>query len=280
MEKGGYYYSPIGGLPNQEELTLGKAKFNASYLVIPSRSLTDIVTSLLPFWEKTRLWVLARPMSGFSHTFAHYLMEVEEGGGSDLPRDDDGVESVLFVTEGLLELKYGEGVFILTPGSYVYLPPSSDWELLNIGDSRAVFHWILKQYEFVSGIPEPEFFVSHDDKQQAIAMPETNGAWTTTRFVDPNDLGHDMHVNIVTFQPGASIPFLETHVMEHGIFILEGKAVYNLNGDWIEVEEGDYLWLRAFCPQACYAAGPSQFKYLLYKDVNRHPKLSNLSNMR
>ena len=30
------------------------------------------------------------------------------------------------------------------------------------------------------------------------------------------------------------------------------------------------MWLRAFCPQACYAGGPGPFRYLLYKDVNRH----------
>jgi (S)-ureidoglycine aminohydrolase len=101
-------------------------------------------------------------------------------------------------------------------------------------------------------------------------MPNSNGAWFTKRFVDPEDLRHDMHVNIVTFQPGGVIPFAETHVMEHGIFILEGKAVYHLNQDWVEVEAGDFLWLRAFCPQACYAGGPGQFRYLLYKDVNRH----------
>ena len=29
------------------------------------------------------------------------------------------------------------------------------------------------------------------------------------------------------------------------------------------------MWLRAFCPQACYAGGPGRFRYLLYKDVNR-----------
>jgi (S)-ureidoglycine aminohydrolase len=28
------------------------------------------------------------------------------------------------------------------------------------------------------------------------------------------------------------------------------------------------MWLRAFCPQACYAGGPGKFRYLLYKDVN------------
>ncbi|MGO8469995.1 hypothetical protein AB9F45_36645, partial [Rhizobium leguminosarum] len=28
-----------------------------------------------------------------------------------------------------------------------------------------------------------------------------------------------------------------------------------------------------FCPQACYAGGPGRFRYLLYKDVNRHMTL-------
>ena len=61
--------------------------------------------------------------------------------------------------------------------------------------------------------------------------------------------------------------------MEHGLYVLEGKAVYRLNADWVEVEAGDFMWLRAFCPQACYAGGPGPFRYLLYKDVNRHAKL-------
>ena len=91
-------------------------------------------------------------------------------------------------------------------------------------------------------------------------MPGTDKEWAdhpdaSTR----DDLAYDMHVNMVTFQPGGSIPFAETHVMEHGLYVLEGKAVYRLNEDWVEVEEGDFMWLRAFCPQACYAGGPGQF---------------------
>ena len=56
--------------------------------------------------------------------------------------------------------------------------------------------------------------------------------------------------------------------------VLEGKAVYRLNQDWVEVEAGDFMWLRAFCPQACYAGGPGRFRYLLYKDVNRQMPLT------
>lgn len=40
------------------------------------------------------------------------------------------------------------------------------------------------------------------------------------------------------------------------------------------VEAGDFMWLRAFCPQACYADGPGKFRYLPYKDVNRQVKLT------
>jgi (S)-ureidoglycine aminohydrolase len=116
----------------------------------------------------------------------------------------------------------------------------------------------------------PDAIVTSDGQVAPIEMPDTDGKWATTRFADPADLRHDMNVNIVTFQPGGVIPFAETHVMEHGLYVLEGKAVYRLNQDWVEVEAGDFMWLRAFCPQACYAGGPGPFRYLLYKDVNRH----------
>ena len=43
--------------------------------------------------------------------------------------------------------------------------------------------------------------------------------------------------------------------------------------DWVPVEAGDFMWLRAFCPQACVATGEEPFRYLLYKDVNRHMAL-------
>jgi (S)-ureidoglycine aminohydrolase len=132
---------------------------------------------------------------------------------------------------------------------------------------------IRKDYEAVPGIPAPDAFVTNEAAIAPVGMPGTDGRWATTRFVDPLDVRHDMHVNIVTFEPGAVIPFLETHVMEHGLYVLEGKAVYKLNRDWVEVEAGDFMWLRAFCPQACYAGGPGRFRYLLYKDSNRHMKL-------
>jgi (S)-ureidoglycine aminohydrolase len=267
------YFAPPGGLPPQTRLTTDRSRFNEAYVVIPRGSMTDIVTSWLPFWEQTRLWVLARPLSGFAETFSQYLMEVSAGGGSDRPETDPGAESVIFVVEGGLRLTIAGEEHLLEPGGYAYLPPGCAWTAHQSGPDTAKFHWLRKAYERVEGIEAPEPFVTNERDVERLEMPGTDGVWTTTRFVEQSDLRHDMHVNIVNFAPGGSIPFPETHVMEHGIYILEGKAVYLLNEDWVEVEAGDFLWLRAFCPQACYAGGPGPFRYLLYKDVNRHMRL-------
>ena len=267
------YNPPCGGLPPQTALMTGRAVFTEAYAMIPRGVMSDIVTSALPFWDGTRAWMLSRPLSGFSETFSQYLMEVAPNGGSERPEPDGQAEGVLFVVGGALRLVLDGTAHALQPGSYVYLPPGVAWSLRNDGAEPARFHWIRKAYEPVPGIEVPPAFVTDERAIAPIAMPGTDGAWATTRFVPPDDLRHDMHVNIVTFQPGGSIPFEETHVMEHGLFVLEGKAVYRLNRDWVEVEAGDFLWLRAFCPQACYAAGPGPFRYLLYKDVNRHAAL-------
>ena len=267
------YYSPKGGLPPQTALHTGRAVFTEAYAVIPKGVFSDIVTSSLPGWSKTRLWLIARPMTGFSETFSQYVMEVAPGGGSDAPENDPGAQSVIFITDGVIALTLGAETHELDAGGYAYIPAGLPWRLHAEGDAPARFHWIRKSWEPAAGVEKPGAFVTNERSIAPIAMPDTDGRWATTRFVDPSDPAHDMHVNIVTFLPGGVIPFEETHVMEHGLYVLQGKAVYRLNRDWVEVEAGDFMWLRAYCPQACYAAGPGPFRYLLYKDVNRHAKL-------
>ena len=266
------YHVPRGGLPGQSQLLTDRAIFTEAFAVIPKGVMSDIVTSALPFWDKARFWVLARPLSGFAETFSQYIVELGAGGGSDRPEPEAGAEGALFVVEGALQVICDGRAHHLGAGGFGYIPPGSDWSL-RAGEAGCVYHWIRKRYQRVEGLDAPDaFFVSERDIAPQ-PMPDTNGAWATTRFMDPADLRHDMHVTIVTLQPGAVIPFAETHVMEHGLYVLEGKAVYHLNQQWVEVEAGDFMWLRAFCPQACYAGGPGPFRYLLYKDVNRHAVL-------
>jgi (S)-ureidoglycine aminohydrolase len=267
------YFAPQGGHPPQTQMMTGRAVFTEAYAVIPKGVMQDIVTSRLPFWEGTRAWILARPLSGFAETFAQYILEVAPGGGSDRPEPDAAGQAALFVMEGEVTITLDGADTVLGTGGFAWLPPASGWTLRNHGNVPARFHWIRKAYEKVDGLDIPEPLFTSDAETRPDPMPGTEGRWATSRFVDPADMRHDMAVTIVTFEPGAVIPFTETHVMEHGLYVLEGKAVYQLNRDWVEVEAGDFMWLRAFCPQACYAGGPGRFRYLLYKDVNRHPAL-------
>ncbi len=267
------YYSPTGGLPEQSQLLTDRAVFTEAYAVIPKGTMRDIVTSFLPFWNDTRVWIIARPMSGFAETFSHYIVEVQPGGGSDRPELNDQAQGALFVTAGQIEVTLDGQTHVLGEGGFAFLPAGRKWSLKNTGPKPATFHWIRKAFEEVNGLDHPDPIFTSDQDVDPVFMPNTNDAWGTSRFMDPSDLRYDFHVTVVTFQPGGVIPFLETHVMEHGLYVLEGKAAYRLNQDWVEVEAGDYMWLRAFCPQACYAGGPGPFRYLLYKDVNRHPKL-------
>ena len=267
------YYVPKGGLPPQSQLITGRAMFTEAFAIIPRGVLSDIVTSALPFWQSARFWVLARPMSGFSETFSQYIVELEAGGGSDRPETDPNAEGAFFVVEGQATIQLEDDIHQLDKGGFCYLPAGSDWSIRATGDTGCVFHWIRKRYQNLSGLNAPDAFFTNEQDVPATPMPQTGGVWATTRFMDPTDMRHDMHVTIVTLQPGAVIPFDETHVMEHGLYVLQGKGVYHLNQQWVEVEAGDFMWLRAFCPQACYAGGPEPFRYLLYKDVNRHALL-------
>ena len=267
------YFSNVGGLPPQTQLLSSKAVFTTAYAVIPRTVMSDIVTSVFPHWTDARGWILSRPLSGFAETFAQYLMDVKPGGGSEKPEPDPRAEAGIFVVAGEMTITLDGKPHGLRAGSFAYLPAGAKWTLKNTGATDVRFHWFRKAFKVVEGLELPQPIFTHEDECTFDAMPDTDGRWGTTRFIDPSDVRHDMHINIVSFEPGAIIPLMETHIMEHGLYVLEGQAVYRLNQDWVEVEAGDYMWLRSFCPQACYAGGPGRFRYLLYKDVNRHPDL-------
>ncbi|MEM6310418.1 MAG: bifunctional allantoicase/(S)-ureidoglycine aminohydrolase [Pseudomonadota bacterium] len=267
------YAFPKGGLPSQNENPEGTAVFTESYAVLPAVTHTDIVTSFLPDWERTRVWILARPMSGFAESFAQYAVELAPEGGSANPEPNPDGQAAIFVSKGTARLTIGQDAYDMRQGSFAYIPPGAQWSIWNVEESDCGFHWIRKKYEPATSLLPPEAIVLHEDDVADNSMPGCNGIWSTKRFLDPLDIRHDFHVNIVSFQPGGRIPFAETHVMEHGLYVLEGTGKYLLNKDWVDVGPGDFMWLRAFCPQACIADGDGPFRYLLYKDVNRHVAL-------
>jgi (S)-ureidoglycine aminohydrolase len=198
-------------------------------------------------------------------------MRVEPGGGCTNPEPEEGVESFVYVLGGMLTISDGGGNRELRGGGYAYLSPDAEWSVWNRGASDVAFQWIRKCYEPITGREPSDIF--GQDEGDAPPEADREAPFWSVPLIPKDDVAYDMHVNIVTFTPGAVIPFAETHTMEHGLFVLQGKGVYLLNGDWIEVERGDFIWMRAFCPQACYAGGPERFRYLLYKNMNRQVQL-------
>ena len=85
----------------------------------------------------------------------------------------------------------------------------------------------------------------------------------------PDELPYDLAMNIFTFETGHSLPVVETHVMEHGLWFLQGKGLYYLDDAWMEVERDDFIWMGPYVPQSFYATGPGAAKYLYSKNVNR-----------
>ena len=268
-----YAFPPGGMPPAADDPAAGGAVFTTAYALIPASVQRDIVTSVFPGWDGARGWILARPLSGFAETFAQYAMELEPGGGSTVPEPDPGAQAAIFVTDGTLTVTLESSVRHLGPGGFAYIPPRRQWGVTNDTDRPARFHWLRKRWTPAPGLSPPDPVIAQDHDAVLHWMPGRED-WGTTRFLDPADLRHDMHVNIVTFRPGGRIPFAETHVMEHGLYVLQGTARYLLNDRWHAVGPGDFMWLRAFCPQACIATGNAPFRYLLYKDVNRHPGLT------
>jgi (S)-ureidoglycine aminohydrolase len=173
----------------------------------------------------------------------------------------------LYVLDGKLELKAGGKKRILKPGGFAYLPEGSPHTVRAPGIARAAL--IEKPYEPQPGAAAPEIVVG--DEAAVTAAPLMGDPSLRVRAMMPDGPGYDFAVNTLTYDPGASLPMVEIHVMEHGLLMLEGGGIYRLGDSWYPVHAGDFIWMRAYCPQWFGALGKRPAKYLLYKDWRRHP---------
>ena len=76
-------------------------------------------------------------------------------------------------------------------------------------------------------------------------------------------------MNIFTFDPGHGLPYVETHVMEHGLYFLKARASTTSTATgWRSSGTISSGWGR-IARRAFYATGPTPSRYLYYKNVNR-----------
>jgi (S)-ureidoglycine aminohydrolase len=205
------------------------------------------VRAPLPGMVKCTAIVHAAPAVGAR--FTEYTAEFEAGGRLGITTG----HRFVYVLEG--ELSIGG------PGSYAY-------EAADVTASTPAKAVVIEK-EYVphaqAGKPAPLF--SHESK--ASTRPLGDDAGLQVGVLIPEDPAFDFAVNTMTFAPGASLPMVEIHVMEHGLMMLEGGGIYRLGDHWYPVTAGDFIWMAPYCPQWFGCIGKQPAKYLIYKDWNR-----------
>jgi (S)-ureidoglycine aminohydrolase len=194
--------------------------------------------------------------------FTQYTAEFEPGG----QLGPVAAQRFVYVLEGELGVTVGRKCHTLPPGGYAYLPEGSE-PVGAAGVTRAAI--IEKVYRPLEGVTPPAGIIGTE--ADAPAEPLNGDDWLIVRKLLPDNPSFDFAVNTMCYQPGATLPMVEIHVMEHGLLMLEGGGIYRLDDRWYPVDAGDFIWMGPYCPQWFGALGKAPAKYLIYKDWNRHP---------
>jgi (S)-ureidoglycine aminohydrolase len=191
--------------------------------------------------------------------FTQFTAEFEKGGLMGPATD----QRFLYVLEGAVSMTGRT----LSAGDFAYTPPGIDAAVTaNSAARMAVFE---KRYQPLAGTPAPEAFSGRES--QVRGEPLEGDDTVEVRHLVPDNPIFDFAVNTMTYQPGAALPMVESHVMEHGLLMLAGGGIYRLGDYWYPVKAGDFIWMAPYCPQWFGALGKTPARYLIYKDWNRHP---------
>lgn len=240
--------------PNQ--LVYSRARVRQRYALFP---LEGFPVSRLPTWPEAEVRVLAAPALGAG--FVQYLIDLPAGKLGEFPADDR-LETFYFVLRGTGTFGSDRQIH---PGSFGLLPPAAATSIRATDAMRVIV--LRKAFERVQAIPP--FKAYHGEESKVKAERWADNPHSRLQTLIPDELQYDLNMNIFTFDAGFGLPYVETHVMEHGLLFLQGKGLYYLDGEWVEVERDDFVWMGPYCPQSFYATGPTPSRYLYYKNVNR-----------
>ncbi|HEY2933534.1 MAG TPA: (S)-ureidoglycine aminohydrolase [Acidobacteriota bacterium] len=230
------------------------------------------VNSTLPGWQNAECVVLVSPRLGAG--FTQFLIDLScEGRGGG---ETGGQQLFVYVLEGEASAAISDGHRTgsrskerdfpsLAPGSYLYIPSHKSYRLAARRGARLLIFG--KNYTSLTGRAAPDVLAGHE--RDITGQPFMGNSDARLQMLLPDDLSFDMAVNIFTYQPGATLPLVESHVMEHGLLMLKGQGIYRLDQDWHPVQKGDVIWMAPYCPQWFVATGKEPAAYIYYKDVNR-----------
>jgi len=222
----------------------------------------SFVPSTLPGWSDAVCVVQISPAMGarFSQTLVT-MTPASIGGGQT-----GTSELFAYLLEGQCTVSFGQKKSSLATDSYVYVPPQRDYLF---GGATAGTRLLLfeKTYAALEAAAGPQLLIAK--ASDISGQPFLGDADARLQVLLPEQPAFDMAVNIFAYLPGATLPFVESHVMEHGLMMLAGQGIYRLDNDWHPVQAGDVIWMAPYCPQWFAAMGKTPASYIYYKDVNR-----------
>lgn len=221
--------------------------------------------SHLPGWKGAVVIVNISPaLAGPRFTQLHVTLEKEAVGAGNT-----GVnEYFIYVLEGAGTILLSDKRHRLEAGSYVYLPPDRDLQIKSNGPPMKLLIF-QKPYEVMKGVAAPATIVKHE--REVKGQPFLGNEDSRLQVLLPDQPEFDMAVNLFTYPPGATLPSVQTHIMEHGLLMLRGQGLYRLEEDYHPVQAGDVIWMASYCPQWFVAMGKEPTSFICYKDVNRDP---------
>ena len=240
---------------------------HGNYAVIPPEGL---VNNQIPGLEGCRVSIVASPKMGAS--FVEYLLEVAPGGGTSRPFGREaGIETFFAIVEGEGLLGAGEELSPASAGAYQYAPPGTGLSFCNNGTAPMKALRYKQRFQPAEGLALPAAVRGNYEEIPYREYDQMANVWIKDLL--PVSLEYDMNFHILSFAPGGCHPFVETHVQEHGAYVLEGEGCYLLDQDWQMIKKGDFLWFGPYVAQAAYGVGRSNFTYLYSKDCNRDPEI-------
>ena len=240
---------------SMQQLVHTRTRVCSNYALMP---LEGFPVSRLPGWPDAQVKVLASPALGAE--FVEYLIDLPARKSGSFAADPH-IETFFFVFNGTGRALDRN----LVPGGFGLIPPGAAIEI-TASDALSVLV-LRKRYESAPGV---ELFKPLFGQESQISKQIWgDNPHSLLQTLLPDDPTYDLAMNIFTFDPGFGLPIVETHVMEHGLYFLQGKGLYFLDDRWMEVEAHDFLWMGPYCPQSFYATGPTPSRYLYYKNVNR-----------
>lgn len=242
-----------------DQLVHGRARVKPRYALMP---LEGFPVSRLPSCPEAEVRVLASPALGAA--FVQMLIDLPKGSGLRIPPQPE-VEIFYFVVSGHGKVRDAGSTYSLESGSFGLFPPATDFQF-TAGDSLRLLT-LQKRYEPAHGIEM--FKTIHGTESRVEKKVWAENPHSLLQTLIPDEMRFDLAVNIFIFDPGFGLPIVETHVMEHGLYFLEGKGLYYLGDEWMEVTADDFIWMGPYCPQSFYATGPKPSRYIYYKNVNR-----------